>query len=138
MSGSPQIDLTKLAFASDRLTIKAIRRFHPRQIDAGASSDITVFTAGETTRDSAGAMLTDLLDCERTLAEAAFSRIVGGPPPEFFGKDELISIGEHLTRLYMHYELASGEHQAEELIRNIERQAEAQGNQFSKGNPQSL
>ena len=77
MYASHRIDFAKIDFPSDELTLKTIRRLHPGQIDAGAGADITVFTDGDMVSKSAGAMLTDLLDGERTLAEAAFNRVLG-------------------------------------------------------------
>lgn len=117
MAESPKIDFTKIDFPSDGLTIKVLRHIHRDQIDA---EQLPTFFTDRERADSAEDLLTNLLYCERALAEAAFDRHLGKPPADPLGVE---GFAEELERLYVRYGIASGHHHAEQLIRNFESQA---------------
>lgn len=118
----PQIDLTKIDFPSDRLTIGTLRRVHPEQVDTGEDIDLFSKDFG----GAAGDMVTGMLIAERDIATAAFNRALGIPAPPPLDKDMLEGLAEAVTEDYIRYRIASGKHHAEQLIRGIESQATEQ------------
>jgi hypothetical protein len=129
MAESLKIDFTKIEFPSDGLTIKVLRRVHRDQIDA---ERLPTFFTDRERGGSAEDVLTDLLYCERALAEAAFDRHLGRLPADPLGVE---GFAEELTRLYVRYGIASGEHHAEQLIRSFESHAIAQAREHSGRQP---
>lgn len=120
MTTQKSIEFRTIAFPSDNLTIKALRQAHPDQID---TNPLPTFFTNRNRHDSAEDMLTDLLYSERSIAEMAFYRALGKSPPE---PCDVEAFSEELTRLYIRYGIASGEHHAAQLIRDFESQATAQ------------
>jgi hypothetical protein len=118
------LDVRGIRFPSDRLTIATLRQSHPELFDA----DVVVNGAVAQPRfffdaDDGGHatdMVASMLYEERLIAALAFASetgralsVTGIPLDEL--KDELAG-------QYLRYGLASGAHQAAELIRDIERQ----------------
>ncbi|HEX3997489.1 MAG TPA: hypothetical protein VHX65_02950 [Pirellulales bacterium] len=69
-----------------------------------------------------------MLYCERFIAVSAYAEVKGiaGPNNEFA---DLADLKESVIELYTQYKIASGIHHAEQLIRDIERQAAQLANQ---------
>src|SRR5262245_44802504 len=111
-SPEPEIDLTKIAFPSDSLTIKRLRELVPNRID----DDTFV---GLSRWDEIDAHLS----FEREIAERTFDKARGKPLKHAFEDGDL---REMVAEGLIAYGLATGPHHAEELIREIESQAAAQ------------
>jgi hypothetical protein len=107
----PHIDLLKVGFPTDRLTIKAIRQRFPR-IDAGRLYDFDNIE------------LPGMLSLERDLATAAFDAVLGRRTVAMSGEEE-----EMLARVYARYGLASGPQHAGQLIRAFQKAAADQARQ---------
>lgn len=119
-----ELDLSKFAFPSDKITIGTLRKLHPEDFDAEMDSCVRVFATslGESERKTSQDMC-DLLYLERFCAACAVAKAKGdtfGVP----GLDENESIDE-LKQLYVKYGLASGPQHAEQLIRSIDSQAQS-------------
>lgn len=131
MTDSPQLDATKVAFPSDQLSIKDIRRIWPESVDTGA--EVVLFSSSAGAADMLYAMLT----MERDLAKATFD--------QNFGKDtfstityadgNVAALKEDLSESYIKYGLAKGQSSADQLIRRIEAQANAQAQQHLPPRP---
>jgi hypothetical protein len=107
----PHIDLLKINFPTDHLTVKAIRqRF--RRIDAGRLHDFDDIE------------LPGMLSLERDLAKAAFDAVLNRRTVAMSGEEE-----EMLAGVYARYGLASGPHHAEQLIRAFQQEAADQARQ---------
>ena len=95
----PHIDLLKIAFPTDNLTIKAIRQQFP-EID------------GDRLYDFDDIELPGMLSLERDLATAAFDAVLGRRTVDITVEDRRM-----LGKVYVRYGLASGPHHAKQLIR---------------------
>jgi hypothetical protein len=131
MTGSPEIDLTKIEFPSDVMTIKAIRRLWPVAVDTGEKVDLFSRPVG----GRAGEMLSNMLTMERDLAKATFGLEFGREPNITYADDDVKLLAEDLSKLYTRYGIADGPNSAKELIRNIESQAVAQARQHTPPRP---
>src|SRR4051812_14903793 len=127
----PKIDLAKIDFPSDGLTIKTLRRVHPEQVDTREDIDLFSKDYG----GSAGDMVTGMLGAERDLATAAFNRTLGIPPPAPLDKSMLEAYTKAVTEDSLRYGIARGKHPAEQLIRDIEPQAAEQARQYAGRRP---
>ena len=125
----PQLDLTKIAFPSDSLTVKKLREVLPQHFD-NPSRGPHVEANGEWEA---------MLSFERSVAKHAFDAARGKTISQFDAMrgltlsqsiqrqhNELESYKEGLRELYVKYDLASGPHHVEQLIRDIETQAQNQ------------
>jgi hypothetical protein len=113
----PHIDLLKIDFPTDRLTIKAIRRRFP-EIDADRLNDFDDIE------------LDGLLSLERDLARAAFDAVLGRRTVAMSGEEE-----EILAGVYARYGLTSGPNHAEQLIRAFQKAAADQARQHLPDQP---
>ena len=105
----PQIDLTKIELPSDKLTLKALRTAFP--------DDEQLRVALEDIRC--------MMDAESRFARSVFQAALRGRPtrPEI-RKSYLEDDG--LAQAYIEYGVAKGLNHADELLRNVEAQADAQ------------
>jgi len=113
----PHLDLLKIDFPTDQLTIKAIRQGFP-QIDQDKVYDFEDIE------------LPGLLSLERDLAIAAFDAVLGRRTVAMSGEEK-----EMLAEVYVRYGLASGPHHAEQLIRAFEEAAAEQARQHVPKSP---
>ena len=115
----PIIDLEKIEFPSDDLTIRTIRRTHVEEFDGGLGSRFFRHHG----RWAADATIGALIFLERLLATLAFEEALGLAPSIDLGRDDKQAHVEELEGLYVRYGLAPGKAAAGELIRGVERQA---------------
>lgn len=135
MAESPEIDVTKIDFPSDELTIKAIRQRWPKSIDKREDNPY-VDGIPRLLAQPTGEELFSMLKMERDLATATFNMELGREPPDLSYADFSIkSLAEDLSKLYIEFGLASGQHHADQLIRSIESQAVAQARQHTPPRP---
>jgi hypothetical protein len=131
----PQLDLTKIAFPTDRLSIKDLRRLLPDGFDrlgfGGEPERVHYFQMGS---KYGGEELRWMLNAERAVASWAFNAALGRASSEVMTSHPM-EVREMLAESFIEYRLASGPHQAEQMIRDIEVQASAQAKAF--GLPQS-
>lgn len=128
---APAIDFTLIEFPTDRLTIKDLRKRWPQGFDIPPREDQTQWgRIGPYPRKDIDSIIGSVIDTERELAERAFCAALGKRVPEhlrgFLGEES----AELLAQTYVEYGLATGEHHARELIRNIEAQGTAQARKF--------
>lgn len=127
------LDLTKIEFPTDRLTIKDLRRWFPTSFDLPAADGHLYDVEGPFNRVSLETGLGDIIDAERVLAYLAYCKARGIAPPKRLGyRDE---IAGPLADDYVSAGLASGTATAEQLIRVFEQAAAAQGRQDGPGSP---
>lgn len=131
MAESPEIDLTKIEFPSDGMTIKAIRQIWPEAVDTGKTVDLFSRPVG----GRAGEMLFNVLTMERDLAKATFGLEFGREPDIAYADDDVKLLAEDLSQLYTRYGIADGPNSAKELIRSIETQAIEQARQHVPPRP---
>jgi hypothetical protein len=117
----PHIDLMKIDFPTDNLTVKTIRRLFP-QID---SERLNNFEKIE---------LDGMLSLERDLAKVAFDQVLKRDTMSWAmsGEEE-----EMLGWLYVRYGLANGPRVAEELIRKFQQSAAEQAREHLPPNQRS-
>jgi hypothetical protein len=111
----PLIDLTRIAFPTDRLTVKELRERNPLDFDRLDKKDGSPKSTEENFHT--------VLDCEREVAWRAFRAALGQPVRISPIAEETRPI---VMREYVRLGLATGPHHAEQLIRNVEAQAAAQ------------
>jgi hypothetical protein len=125
----PQIDLDKLDYPSDGITIKHLRHLFPQEF----RGDQTEFSAPYFLEPSdKGQLLNFLLDFERLLASYAFDRALGRTVKEgtFTRRDDL---WEHLEELYTTFHIAQGPQHARQMLRDLETAAAEQARQHISG-----
>jgi hypothetical protein len=127
----PAIDFTLIDFPTDRLTVKDLRKRWPHGFDTSPPEDaVGLRIIGPYRRKSLDSIIGSTIDTERELAERAFYAALGKEAPEHLsgsGREESMEL---LAHTYVGYGLATGEHHALELIRNIETQGAAQARKF--------
>lgn len=134
MSESSTIDLTKIDFPSDGLTIKTLRRLHPDHFDTEPEACHRLV---EDVADRANQGLMTMLHAERMVAEGAFLQARGVQCHPAYLEDRQ-GFTKDAADFYVHYGLASGPQHAQQLIRGIESQAAEQAQQHPhKGPPTS-
>ena len=129
MEESPQIDLTKIAFPSDRLTIGTLRKHHPAELDSDNAPDF------EKRSHSLRAELGDMLFVERSIAQDAFNSALGRRDMVLGRGQDRQDCLDQVAGIYTRYGIASGQHHAEQLFRDIESQAVAQASQHAGRQP---
>jgi len=115
----PQLDIAKIAFPTDRLSIKDLRKLFPAEFD-GPDERVEFFGVGGRGQD-----LEAVLQLEREIARKTFEVALGRAPSDWAEKYE-IDPREDVAKSLIEYGLASGPNQAEQMIREIEAQATAQ------------
>jgi len=124
----PQPTLSEIGFPSDALTLGTFRHHRPDCFDLTVDHwDVE----GPRNRLSLEAVLGGLIDCERDLVYMAFYRELGMNSPVKCGLDWDNAV-EALTLDYQCTGIATGEHHAAELIRNLETQAVAQAVRYQR------
>ena len=121
------IDFTTFSFPTDRLTVRDLRRKHPEGFDQPLPEEALgeIRRGSRYRRRSLDVILGDLIDAEREVAERAFHNHLGSGQPDYLrgtpdgSRDCLIST-------YVEWGLATGEHHAEQLVRDLEAQAISQ------------
>ena len=124
MSGSESpldyVDYTTISFPSDRISLLAIRRAHPDEIDVEGTGN---FFRTEHVDHTIGT----LVYIERLLARAAFEAALG-KPGDILREHGLTRADclDDLTEWYTAYGVAAGLQHTEQLVRDIESQAASQ------------
>lgn len=127
------LDVTKIAFPSDQLTIKDLRRYMPTAFDLSAGENNLYDVEGRFNRVSLETCLGAIIDKERELAHLAYCNARGITPPKELGnRDEGAEV---LAVDYIELGLASGSHHAEQLIRAFEQAAAEQARQQAPAPP---
>jgi hypothetical protein len=119
---APQIDLAQLQFPTDRLTVAVLRAARPWAFDRPPPRP-SPFLGGRGSLEDA---LGGAVDYERRLAVLAFKRELNLPLTDEERQVARRDLVQGLTDEYILLGLASGEHHAEQLLRDIEAQAAAQ------------
>jgi hypothetical protein len=116
--GPRRIDFRSIRFPSDSLSFGALRALDSEMFDLGGriEGDRYDRVIGFFERT-----LVNVLCCEREVAHSAYARIAGLPPADEFGVDYV----PLLEQQYIALGMASGQHHARQLIREIESQAAA-------------
>lgn len=117
------LDLSGIHFPSDNISIGILRKEFPALFDIGFASfgdnAQPKFFLKSGHAGHAEDMLANLLYCERVVAVSAYAEAKG-----IDGLDcDLSDLKDDLMDQYTRYNIASGVHHAEQLIRDIERQA---------------
>lgn len=128
----PQIDFTRIAFPTDSLTIKALRKNTPHAFDVPPPEKwkhlISDQRSSHFSLMSLDDVLSSILDFERLVAEDAFRNELGlkkkAPYPVIGGrKSDLI---DSVASDYVSLGIARGKNEAREMIRAVEAQAREQ------------
>lgn len=118
-----KVDLSGLRFPSDQISIAFLRRKHPALFDVGFGEGHYAqpqFFFLSSQFGHAEDLLANMLHCERRIAIAAYADAKGMSALD----GDIGEFKEELAELYIRYEIASGRHSAEQLIRDIERQGQ--------------
>lgn len=132
VESEPEIDFKRIEFPSDKLTVKMIRDAWPAAFDVETSSGYA--PRRPYVRHSLDYVL-EPLDVERMVAERAFKAALGKSfqhNDPLYDRDELVGF---VTGHYVKFKLARGKHEATEMIRGIEGQAEAQAREHGTRTP---
>jgi hypothetical protein len=129
----PQIDFAAIDYPSDKLTVKMLRNRNPHAFDIEPRQEWGPYRVTESRsrfpRMSMDDVLGHAVDSERQLAEWAFKQALGQPIDLEFWREKREETWEVLSTEYVKWGLARGEHEAHEMLRRIEAQAEAQARQ---------
>jgi hypothetical protein len=127
MTNDISLDYSAIQFPSDSLSVKDLRRLFPKAFDVPVTEAWVgrIRDAAFHMHESLDAALGNVLDAEREVAERAFQSALGSDPRKWSlaAADE---VRDCLAADYVRTGIAAGEHQAQEFIRNIERQAISQ------------
>jgi hypothetical protein len=129
MSESPEVDVTKIDFPSDGLTIKAIRRRWPESVDA-RRDDPYRHGIPMPFASPVGELLHNMLVMERDLAKTTFGLEFGMEPEIDYAGDDIKLLSDDLSKLYVEIGIATGQHHADQIIRSIQSQVVAQARQY--------
>ena len=128
----PAIDFTKVAFPTDKLTIKALRENRPHAFDVEPPAKWKHLISGQRSNQfllmSLDTLLGATLDFERILAEEVFRKELDLPKlaklPVIGGR--LGDLKDSLASSYVSLGVARGKNEAREMLRDIEAQAQEQ------------
>jgi hypothetical protein len=127
MNAQPLIDFSQISFPSDKLTIAALRKAYPNSFDLPARMPSSKYEEPtEYGRGSLEQTLGGVIDAERLVASLAFKESLGLALTESEALRPREVIHDSLTSEYITLGLASGEHHANQLVRDIETQATSQ------------
>ena len=114
------VDYTSISFPSDRISLLAVRRAHPDEIDI---EDPENFFSTDHVQHTLGTVIY----VERLLARAAYEKAIGKPgnilQERGLSRQDCI---KDLAAWYVKYGVCSGRKQTELLIREVEKQAAGQ------------
>lgn len=119
-----KLDLTRVHFPSDRVTILSVRQLHPELFDHGLGNGVVSqpeYFLRHEPQNPAEIGLGDMLWCERQIVAHAYAVAKGLRIPEILARDIEV-YRESLTNHCRELGLVSGEHEAAEMIRELERQ----------------
>lgn len=120
------IDFSRIDFPSDRLTIKHLRLAYPQLFDHGLESQgklQPIFFSVES-GPPAENFVGEMLFSERLVAAFAYCAASGIPEPKGWeGQEGLQGFKDDLVEFYCKLGMATGANHAQELVRDIERQA---------------
>jgi hypothetical protein len=119
----PAIDFTQLKFPSDSLTVATLRKVYPHSFDLSSRTGGSHRTYG---RGSLNDTLGGVIDTERLVASLAFKQALRLAPNEAETQDPQETLRDLLASDYVTLGLATGQHHAEQLVRDIEGQATTQ------------
>ncbi len=125
---TPAVDFSAISFPTDRLSVRDLRRIYPHSFDlpspykTGHAASRPVY--GRNTLEST---LGGIIDAERLVAGVAFKRAAGLPLNEEEVLEPPAVVAAGVASSYIEIGLASGDHHASQMVRDIERQAAAQG-----------
>jgi hypothetical protein len=126
-----KLDLTRVHFPSDRVTILSLRQLHPELFDHGLGNRFVSqpeYFLRHQPRNPAEIGLGDMLWCERQIVAHAYAVAKGLRIPEVLDRD-IDVYRESLTNHCREFGLVSGENEAAEMIRDLERQGRLLANQ---------
>lgn len=112
----PKLDLTKITFPTDRLSIKDLRGRFPKEFD---DERVEFFNSAP------GDSLEATLQLERTIAQWAFDVALGKTPADWV-YDYDFDPRDEVARALIEFGLATGLHHADEQVRAIQSEAAAQ------------
>lgn len=116
------LDLSGIQYPTDQLTILALRKIQPDLFDRGFKEiQPRYFHDTKPTVPAVDAGIGSAMMIERLFALSAYAKARGLPGRE--GWDDMDQYKPELAEFYRQHGLATGEHQAAELIRDIEMQA---------------
>jgi hypothetical protein len=130
-----KLDFTRIHFPSDRVTILSVRQLHPELFDhgcgfAGSKAQPQYFLR-QKPHNPAEVGLGDLLYCERLIVAHAYAVAKGLRIPESLEMD-IEGFREQVTKTYRELGLASGEHEAAEMLRDLDRQGRVLATQVGR------
>ena len=115
---APELDLTKLDFPTDALTVKQLRQLFPKSFD-------------HTNQQEKLPRIPPLLADERGVAEFAFAEALGRLSPD--AQADHYNCKQELVKDYVRYGMATGPQQARQLIRDLEAAAAELARQHMPG-----
>jgi hypothetical protein len=129
----PVIDLTKIEFPTDRLTVKMLRKVSPQGFDVEPPPDPVLdrLLNRPLRRQSLDDVLACVIDAERILAEMAFKSALGQSIRDDDRQGGRATIHLNLSSDYVGLGLAPGKKAAREMLKDIEAQAAAQAREQS-------
>ena len=128
----PDIDLHKINFPSDGLTIKTLRQLAPHYFD---TEQLVTGKLLDDKADNPMQPVITMLDAERCVAEGAFVKTLQGIKTDPGFLRDVQGCIEDAKQAYIQLGLAKGEHHADQLIRDIESQAVDQARQHTGRHP---
>jgi hypothetical protein len=128
---NPTIDLTRIKFPTDKLTVRMLRKAYPAAFDVEPPPNPILDENRQRPlrRQSLDAVLACVVDSERILAEMAFKAALGRVVLDDDRQGGRETIIYDLSGDYVAFGLARGDHEAQEMLRSIEAQAAAQARQ---------
>ena len=126
---APRIDLCKLNYPSDSITIRDLRRIYPQGFTQHETDPRHVPFFNSDLSDEFSTML----EFERTLAEYAFDEALGRPiiPVTVFAERK--DLRRFVKEYYISHQIAKGPQEARELLRGLEAEAAEQALQHNPG-----
>jgi hypothetical protein len=117
----PRLNVSRIDFPSDHLTVKDLRHLFSDSLD---TDDIT---ASEHPKELDN--LQTLIRAEDLLAQRAFALALGRPAKDYWPAERQDSLAA-LPEMYAQFGLATGEQQTQLLVRQLEAAAAAQAKEY--------
>lgn len=131
----PSLELSRIAFPSDRITLAELRRVHTKEFDTHGRNFFDVPQPGRTESARPQEALSEMLSIERLIARLVFEAVSQRKPQTSVlnsrWEDDMELI-EALSGYYVRYGVAHAPQETLRLIGSIEEQATQQAEHFKR------
>lgn len=129
------LDLSRIAFPSDKITLAELRRVHPKEFDTRGRNFFDAPQSGRANGDWLQEALSEMLSIERMIARLVFEAVRQGKPQASVLHSQWeddVELIESLSGHYVRYGVAHDPQETLRLLTSIEDQAAQQAEHFNR------